>query len=103
MGCYLKLALLFLLSSCSTSAKEWGDWQSQAKPSHERVWRFCNTEQDGSELDKKGFCYSFDVCRARKTILGNKKTECKVNRDVCLWGDVTCLMEKNILPMKISN
>lgn len=101
-----KIILIFFISifySCSTMSSDWGDWYLQDSPTKDREWHFCIDELDGPELHRKGICYQSKECRDRKTILGNKRTECRRAPLFCPWGDFDCLIKYGINSMSIKN
>lgn len=93
----LILTMFILLTSCASSeARRWSPWFDVDLDKNERQWDICDAEKYGQDLHMKGFCFSHKKCRTRKTLLGRKKTECKVAIKVCKWGDIPCMIKYNL-------
>lgn len=91
------LLTLFILTSCASSAsREWGPWIDQDIEMSERRWDICHEEKYGPDLHLKGFCWSLDECRERKTIIRTTKKECRVKIVSCKWGDIPCMQKYHI-------
>lgn len=83
---------------------EWGAWVDEDVELTEREWDMCHEEKYGPDLHMKGFCWSLDECRTRKTVLGRTRKECRVKIVHCKFGDIACMtkyhLDKAVLIIK---
>lgn len=94
---FLFLTMFILLTSCASEARRnWSSWYPVDLETSERRWDICKEDKYGPLYHMKGFCWSYDECRKRKTFLGRTEKECRVKILHCKWGDIPCMVKYNI-------
>ena len=79
------ISIILVLISCASA----NHWYNVGVSNEKKVWRFCSTQRDGVDKNKKGFCYIDKECKNRFL----QKRKCRQVPLFCAWGDVEC-MEK---------
>lgn len=91
---FIIVSLLFVFSSCASSAR---DWKIHDVSDEKKDWRICSEKYDGPEKNFKGFCYISQECY--KTVFRNRK--CRPLPLFCAWGDTDCILKYGLDKKKL--